>query len=101
MKSSLAKSPRHKILYLDDDVETCTLVKINLERTGVLVDVLYSADELDFSKIDNYALVITDYRLIGPKNGLEVIRDIRKHNSNSDYILVTGFGDESVLAEAL
>jgi len=93
--------PRHRILYLDDNVETCALVKINLERTGVLVDVLYSADDVDLTKINDYSLIITDYRLAGLKTGLEVIRDIRKYGSSSDYILVTGFGDESVLTEAL
>jgi len=101
MEKSLAKSPPHKILYLDDNVETCTLVKINLERTGVLVDILYSPEDINISKLDEYSLIITDYRLSGPRNGLDVIREFRKHGTNSDYILVTGFGDESVLTEAL
>ena len=46
-------------------------------------------------------VVITDYKLGGTVSGMDVLRETKKHNSDSEVILITAFGSESLAREAL
>lgn len=46
-------------------------------------------------------VVITDYKLGGAVNGMDVLRETKKGNPDSEVILITAFGSEALAREAL
>ncbi|MFH1771558.1 MAG: response regulator [Candidatus Omnitrophota bacterium] len=86
---------KHKILIIDDEINICKLLKLNLESTGQYsVDTVTSGEEgLDKVKAINYDLVITDYCLPG-MNGADVLNSLKRINPESPVILFSIYSDD-------
>ena len=90
------------ILILEDDAGTAQLERRGLERAGHRVEVAPSAEAarviLERGGVD---LLVLDYKLGGAANGLEVYRELRASGLDVPSMLVTGFSDAAMLAEAI
>src|SRR5436309_5694111 len=83
--------PAVKILIVDDDRAICDYMQTLLERDGYQVKTMSdpSGVTVELKKVD-YHLVILD--LMMPKrDGIEVLRDIRKHDKDIAVVIFTGY----------
>jgi signal transduction histidine kinase len=93
---------RGLILVLEDDPGISRLQRIHLERAGYRVDLATSTAvaraKLSTGQIE---LLLFDYQLNEPTNGLEFYRSLQSEGYDVPAILVTGFGDETRVVEAM
>jgi signal transduction histidine kinase len=94
--------PRGTVLVLEDDPGIGRLQRLQLERAGFRVELTTSTSEarsrLVGHRID---LLVLDYQLSEPTNGLEFYRALQRESRELPAILVTGYGDESRIIEAM
>lgn len=90
-----------RILVMEDDVN------IGRGLATVLTDANYSVQvandgqsALDAFKQDDFDLLIADIRL-PDMNGLDVIKQVRRHTPNTKIIVITGFVSTSVAVDAM
>jgi signal transduction histidine kinase len=97
-------TPGHRglVLVLEDDPGISRLQRIHLERAGYRVDVATST-AVARAKISTgqIELLLFDYQLGESTNGLEFYRSLQSQGYDVPAILVTGFGDESRVVEAM
>jgi len=90
------------ILIVEDNEGLAHLMDKSLSRVGFTVLTKQNAkdalDECDFGSID---LLIVDYQLGPSETGVQFYTEVCSRGFSVPAILVTGFGDESVLLEAL
>ncbi|HEY2156262.1 MAG TPA: response regulator [Isosphaeraceae bacterium] len=90
------------VLIVEDDPGVARLERLRLERAGYAAIVASSAEEallaLDADGID---LMLLDYKLPGQASGIDFHHQARAAGHDVPAILVTGFGDEEMLAQAL
>ncbi|MDY3562461.1 response regulator [Gemmata sp. JC673] len=90
------------ILIVEDDVGIAELERDRLEETGYDVQVAGSAEEaLEAVGRGGVDLVLLDYRLPGGMNGLEFYARAKAAGHDLPVILVTGFGNEATIIQAL
>ena len=90
-----------RILYIEDDSASASLFKTVMDREGYSVDLASSGEDgLSLFKSDPHTLVVTDYDL-GGITGLDVCRQILDDKPDTAVILVTGKGNEEIVAEAM
>jgi len=95
---------RHRgtILVLEDDPGIGRLQRLQLERAGFRVELTTSTSEararLATHRID---LLLLDYQLSEPTNGLEFYAALQKESRDVPAVLVTGYGDETRIIEAM
>ena len=95
-----------RILVVDDEPATLFAYRKLIEKDGLTVDISANLeDAVRHIRERSYLAVISDLRLAGSDNrdGLEILRVIRKERPGTHTILATGFGDSEVekLARAL
>jgi len=98
---SMEKTFMSKILVIEDD---------NTMREGMCYSLVKEGHEVDSSedskeglwaaKSKDFDLVITDYRLRS-MNGIEVLERIKKHNPETDVVLITAYGTMELAVEAM
>ena len=82
-----------RILIIDDDIDTCTLLSSYLAGKGYDTDTSFSGNKgLQKFKDGPFDLIICDYRL-GDKEGFEVLKEVKKLNSEVKFIIITGYSD--------
>jgi two-component system response regulator HydG len=82
-----------RILIIDDDVDTCTLLSAFLAKKGFETDVAYSGNKgLQKFKSGAFDLIISDYRL-GDKEGLEILKEAKQIKPEVRLIIITGYSD--------
>src|SRR5688572_22451423 len=90
------------ILVLEDDPGIGRLETRHLERAGHRVELATNTtaarEILSRGRIE---LLILDYQLAEPTNGLEFYRSLLHEGCDVPAILVTGFGDENRVIEAM
>ncbi len=91
------------ILIVEDDAGIAQLEQMRLRRAGYLVELATTADEarrrIGQGGID---LMVLDYRLKGEESsGLDLHNELRESGLGVASVLVTGFNDEALLAQAL
>jgi PAS domain S-box-containing protein len=90
------------ILVLEDDPGVARLERLRLERAGFAVAAAETDDDarrlIERGGID---LMLLDYRLAGNASGLDFYRELKDAGLAVPSILVTGFGDELMLTEAI
>src|SRR5688572_8201885 len=94
--------PGEIILVLEDDPGIGKLQRRQLERAGYRVEL--AADTARAREILGTAhviLLVLDYQLAEPINGLEFYRSLLSEGCDVPAILVTGFGDENRVIEAM
>lgn len=82
------------LLLVEDDTKLCRLIREYLQPLGYGVTFAHNgADGLKMALEGSWSAVILDVMM--PKlNGLEVLRELRKH-SNVPVLMLTGLGDEA------
>lgn len=98
----MAKDSLLKILVVDDE----PVVRDFMRNLAAFMDKnsLVSAlddgfEALELAKKEAFDLVFLDVRM--PKiNGLDLLRELKKINSRSNYVMITGYAVDDMLAEA-
>jgi signal transduction histidine kinase len=93
---------RGTILVLEDDPGIGRLQRLHLEREGYRVELTTStAAARKILATGDIQLLVLDYQLSEPTNGLEFYRALLSEGCDVAAILVTGFGDETRVIEAM
>lgn len=92
---------RINILIIDDDRDICEYMKTLLEATGYSVETLSDPTQAEETiRADEYHLLIVD--LMMPKmDGIELIKGIRKIDSDVAIIVFTGYPSVETAVDAL
>jgi len=92
---------RYKILVADDQELMRTILVRFIQRAGYEVIAAQNGEEaIDLYRLERPALVISDIQM--PKmNGLTLLREIKRLDAGAFVILISGFGSEEVLLQAL
>lgn len=91
------------ILVVDDDPGVAELQHRTLKRAGFRALVAHTTEEA-YQQIANAPidLILLDYQLSGNSNGIELCKHLSQKNGRlPPVILVTGFGSEDVLTDAI
>src|SRR5437016_3797070 len=92
-------SRRHRLLVVDDHADTCTGMKMMLERRGYDITVAYSAGAaLEKTEKEDFDLLISDIRL-PHRSGYELMSELRK-SKGLPGIALSGFGMETDVNKA-
>lgn len=90
---------KHRLLLVDDHVDTCTGMKMMLERRGYDISVAHSADQaVEKARSEQFDLLISDIGL-PDRSGYELMNELRKSNSLAG-IALSGFGMEADVNKA-
>src|SRR5438477_3747107 len=94
-----AVSRRHRLLVVDDHADTCTGMKMMLERRGYDITVAHSAGQaVEKTEQEDFDLLISDIGL-ADRSGYELMSELRKSKGLAG-IALSGFGLETVAIEA-
>lgn len=94
------KFVRRKILVIDDEAELLALVKEILEDKGYQVFcALNGAGGIRLNEDKNPDLIILDLRMPG-MDGIETLRQIRKHDQAVKVIILTAYGSPDSIRDA-
>lgn len=97
----MTAAPPDTVLILEDEQGVALLQRRRLERAGYLVESAETPDDaLRLFRRGNFALLLLDYNLPGI-NGLEFYEQLKAAGQDIPVIIVTGFGRESTIIEAL
>jgi len=97
------ESKKMKVLFVDDDKLLLTQTQIFLQRSdhGFEVDTARDVGEaLKLMKETGYDAIISDYKM-EERDGLDLLKAVRKNNEDLPFIMFTGKGDETVAQNAL
>jgi DNA-binding response OmpR family regulator len=84
---------------VDDHADTCTGMKMMLERRGYQITVAHSADQaMEKARAEKFDLLISDIGL-PDRSGYELMRELRDRKGLSG-IAISGFGMESDVIKA-
>lgn len=89
------------ILVVDDEKDTCLLLRQVLEKEGYIVDSANSGVEaLNILTKKKVNLVITDLNM-PEMDGLALIREARKLKTNTKFIMMTAYGEIETYLDAI
>ncbi len=90
-----------RVLYIDDDVGLCHVVKRDLERNGYTVDMAHDGTS-GLAKIgaEHYDAVILDHHMPG-RDGLAILTEISKRDDPPPVVYVTGEAEGKIAVAAL
>ena len=98
-ETKLVGSRKHRLLLVDDHLDTCTGMKLILERRGYDITVAHSADQaVKKAKSEHFDLLISDIGL-PDRDGFELMNELRKINGMPG-IALSGFGTEADVTKA-
>ena len=92
-----------KVLLIEDDYEDWTFVKDLLEKSELQVDLeeaATSSEGLKKLKSNSYDCVLIDYIIPGV-SGLDVLIITREAGVKTQFIIMTGFGDDDLASELI
>jgi CheY-like chemotaxis protein len=93
------RSCKHRVLLVDDHVDTCTGMKLMLERRGFDISVAHSADQaVEKARQENFDLLISDIGL-PDRTGYELMSELRQ-SKDLPGIALSGFGTEADVNKA-
>jgi len=99
MSSEASGKPEIRVLLVEDDEITTTLVRHRLEREGIeVVHLMRGTDALDLIRgqaAPDFDLVLLDVKLPGA-SGFEVLEELRRNRSWKDapVVMLTAMGRE-------
>jgi CheY-like chemotaxis protein len=92
-------SRRHRLLVVDDHVDTCTGMRMMLERRGYDITVAHSASQaVEKTQKEDFDLLISDIGL-PDRSGYELMSELRR-NKGLLGIALSGFGMEADVNKA-
>lgn len=90
---------KHRVLLVDDHVDTCTGMKMMLERRGYAISVAYSANQaVEKTRQEDFDLVISDIGL-PDRTGYELMSELRE-TKGMPGIALSGFGMDADIAKS-
>jgi two-component system, OmpR family, response regulator ResD len=91
-----------RVLLVEDDTLTRRNTAIYLRRAEFEVDEAANGDEAIrlITSIDDYDVVVSDLRMMGGPDGMDVIVCQQRVSPGTSCILVTAFGSDQVLRRA-
>lgn len=91
-----------RVLLVEDDTLTRKNTAIYLRRAQMEVDEAANAEEAIrlITSIDNYDVVVSDLRMPGLNDGMDVISRQQQISPNTRCVLLTAFGSDSVQKRA-
>jgi signal transduction histidine kinase/CheY-like chemotaxis protein len=93
------RARRHHVLVVDDHHDTCTGMKMMLERRGYRITLAHSAEQaLEKARTENFDLLISDIGL-PDRSGYELMRDLQT-SKGLPGIALSGFGMENDVNKA-
>ncbi len=98
---STEKSPRGRILVIDDEPDIRESLEALLSLEGYRVDLAVNATE-GLKKLETslYDLVLVDL-MMPDKSGMEVVEEIRQRDRETPLFMITAYGSIEVAVEAL
>lgn len=101
MKPGDTKNGPVRILVIDDEAVIRDLLSDALARKGYCVDTAEDGvGGLEKAQTTNYHVVFTDMRMPG-MNGVEVYRKLKVISPEARVVVMTGYGLEEMIQEAL
>ena len=95
----MAASPGRRILVVDDHLDTCTGMKMMLERRGYRVTIAHTADQaVEKARHEEFDLVISDIGL-PDRSGYDLMRELSTMKGLRG-IALSGFGMENDVSRA-
>jgi DNA-binding NtrC family response regulator len=91
-----------KILIVDDQSTILALLSYILRKVATVIPSESLREAQNALSKNNFDLVISDLRLTGTdgKEGLELLRHVRRISPETRVIIMTGYGSEAVKKEA-
>jgi signal transduction histidine kinase len=90
---------KHRVLLVDDHVDTCTGMKMMLERRGYDISVAYSANQaVEKARHEDFDLLISDIGL-PDRTGYELMSELRE-TKGLPGIALSGFGMDADVAKS-
>ena len=90
------------ILVVDDERDHADGIAEALDKSGVKAIAVYSAeDALEIVRNQQVAVVVTDFKLEGDINGLDILEEAKKANSQTEVILITAYATIDNCKEAI
>jgi DNA-binding NtrC family response regulator len=90
-----------RILIVDDNRDVRSIVEEYLGGNGHSVEGASDGkDALDKCAKDSYDLIITDLNMPG-LTGIELIKDLRKQNDMTEFVIITGYASLDTAVEAI
>lgn len=78
-----------RILIIEDDKDLCTIVSEQLNKSGYATDICNNGDEAMFYAMKKTHDIIILDRMLPEKDGLTILKEIRKNNVTTPVIMVT------------
>lgn len=101
LEAAAGELKKEKVLIVDDDPQTCVLLKDFLSWRGFEPLVAGTAEEaLEKVEKEKPRIVLLDIKLPG-MDGLTALRKIKEANKDMDIVMITGVEDGSVASEAI
>jgi signal transduction histidine kinase/CheY-like chemotaxis protein len=98
-KRAQATRPERRVLVVDDHFDTCTGMKMMLERRGYLVTLAHTADQaVERTRHEEFDLVISDIGL-PDRSGYELMQELSA-TKGLRGIALSGFGMENDVSRA-
>lgn len=99
--SVVATSPAHILIVDDEDLNRYAISK-NLQKVGYVVSEASNAVEaLEMLRRHEFEVVLTDIKMPGGMDGVELLRHIRADSPDAVVILMTGYASLPSAVEAL
>ncbi|MCH8879516.1 MAG: sigma-54-dependent Fis family transcriptional regulator [Planctomycetes bacterium] len=90
------------ILIVEDEVEHGEAIAEGLRRSGHACHVVYDGPSAIASMKERPPdVVVTDYRLGGDTNGMDVLRAAKELHPDTEVILITAYGSEQLARDVL
>ncbi len=90
-----------KILLIDDEEDIVRVLSMSLKSDGYeVVSALSGKEGLDVFNKESPDIVLTDIKMPG-MDGLEVLKEVKNINPETEVIIITGHGDIDSAIEAL
>ena len=101
-KNHLMSHRKNKILIVDDEQGWRDLLSLELSSEDCKVLTASNADEaLKFLSEQSFDLIITDARMPGSLDGIDLIKTYRKEHPTQKAIFITGYAVEEKIEQAL
>lgn len=98
----MADRSQETVLVVEDDDGIAYLQSQSLGRAGYKVLCASSEAEANrYLSCDDIDLIILDYRLPGGRTGLDLFAELKAACHDQPVIMVTGYGDETLIIQAL
>jgi two-component system response regulator HydG len=89
-------------LVVDDERDHADGIAEALEKVCARAITVYSGrDALEILRSEEVDIVVTDLKLGGDVDGLDILREAKKYNSRTEVILITAYGTIDTCKEAI